>query len=429
MNEQLPSTPTITIPPIMSNPLFSQTPRKKSKWWIGVAGLLIVAGLGVGGWFLYRTLIPTPEEVLTRTLGNLPTIKTFHVETLLTPVEGEDIFSEKILELVPSGADLSEDVMDVEVSIEGDVEIGNFFENDMRFFTSLSISALREGVREVLLATDVIEDQGVTYSRVSAMNISAGEEFGADQVFDVMFESFLNQWIGGTDDLLGELQSRIEDIRAEKMAASPLTDAHLLRLKETWEASMVFSISQIYEKEIVNGEEAYHYGLMFDADAWDDLLDRCEEILNDTYLGSENGKWSEDMRPYILENTEVWISTSRYLPLRIKTTLLDTDKESRTDVDISLSAYGDPVVITAPTDAITSMEMLKQMLTAMGEYMKEDSDGDGLTNEEEVRYETDAQNPDSDGDGYLDGEEVEGGYDPNGPGVLTKGGRINIVPK
>jgi len=429
MNEQLPSTPTITIPPIVSHPLFSQTPRKKSRWWMGVVGLLVVAGFGASGWFLYRALIPTPEEVLARMLGNLPAIKTFHIETLLAPIEGEDIFSKKMLELVPSGADLSRDVIDVEVSMAGDVEIGNLFENDMRFFVSLSISALREGVREVLLATDVIEDQGVTYSRVSAMNMSAGEAFDADQMFDVMFESFLNQWIGGTDDLTEELQTKIEDIRAEKMAAEPLTDAHLLRLRETWEASTVFSISKMYEKEIVNGEEAYHYGLMFDAGAWDDVLDRCEEILADTYLGSEDGTWSEDLRPYVLENTEVWISTSRYLPLRVTTTLFDTEKDSRTHVDISLSAYGDPVVITAPTDAITSMEMLKQMLTAMGEYMKEDSDGDGLTNDEEMSYQTDVQNSDSDGDGYLDGEEVESGYDPNGPGELTKSGRINIVPK
>jgi hypothetical protein len=48
-----------------------------------------------------------------------------------------------------------------------------------------------------------------------------------------------------------------------------------------------------------------------------------------------------------------------------------------------------------------------------------DTDGDGLSDREEVKvYFTDPLNPDTDGDGYLDGEEVEGGYDPKGPGKL-----------
>jgi hypothetical protein len=41
-----------------------------------------------------------------------------------------------------------------------------------------------------------------------------------------------------------------------------------------------------------------------------------------------------------------------------------------------------------------------------------DSDGDGLTDPEEVLYQTDPQNPDSDGDGFSDGEEVDAGSDP-----------------
>lgn len=47
-----------------------------------------------------------------------------------------------------------------------------------------------------------------------------------------------------------------------------------------------------------------------------------------------------------------------------------------------------------------------------------DADNDGLTDEEEVLYGTDATNPDTDGDGYLDGEEVDSGYNPAGSGKL-----------
>lgn len=45
---------------------------------------------------------------------------------------------------------------------------------------------------------------------------------------------------------------------------------------------------------------------------------------------------------------------------------------------------------------------------------KKDTDEDGLSDREEVRvYATDPRNPDSDGDGYKDGEEVTHFYDPN----------------
>ncbi|MFH1286768.1 MAG: L,D-transpeptidase family protein [Candidatus Magasanikbacteria bacterium] len=47
-----------------------------------------------------------------------------------------------------------------------------------------------------------------------------------------------------------------------------------------------------------------------------------------------------------------------------------------------------------------------------------DSDGDGLTDAEEVFYYTDAFNPDTDGDGFLDGLEVDYDYSPHaGPGI------------
>ena len=52
-----------------------------------------------------------------------------------------------------------------------------------------------------------------------------------------------------------------------------------------------------------------------------------------------------------------------------------------------------------------------------------DTDGDGLTDYEEVRiYGTDPLNPDTDGDGYLDGEEVLSGHDPlRGDGAKLPG--------
>lgn len=53
---------------------------------------------------------------------------------------------------------------------------------------------------------------------------------------------------------------------------------------------------------------------------------------------------------------------------------------------------------------------------------KGDPDKDGLTNEQEAYYGTDANDPDSDNDGYSDGQEVASSHNPLGSGKLNKKG-------
>ncbi|MEA2064697.1 MAG: hypothetical protein U9O66_00145 [Patescibacteria group bacterium] len=50
----------------------------------------------------------------------------------------------------------------------------------------------------------------------------------------------------------------------------------------------------------------------------------------------------------------------------------------------------------------------------------QDTDSDGLFDDEEAEYGCDINNPDTDGDGFLDGDEVKNGYNPNGEGKLLK---------
>lgn len=100
------------------------------------------------------------------------------------------------------------------------------------------------------------------------------------------------------------------------------------------------------------------------------------------------------------------------------------------------SVNGNAPVAPAPVAATTTEPAVPQPLSPAI-----DSDGDGLTDQQEIQYGTDPQkadtdgdgltdyeeifiwhtnplNPDTDGDGFSDGQEVKNGYNPNGSGRL-----------
>ncbi len=73
------------------------------------------------------------------------------------------------------------------------------------------------------------------------------------------------------------------------------------------------------------------------------------------------------------------------------------------------------VVIDTDGDGLTDEEEV-----VLGtDPLEADTDGDGLFDgEETATYQTDPLNPDSDGDTFLDGQEVRNGYSPKGTGKL-----------
>ncbi|WP_424221035.1 inverse autotransporter beta domain-containing protein, partial [Buttiauxella gaviniae] len=69
--------------------------------------------------------------------------------------------------------------------------------------------------------------------------------------------------------------------------------------------------------------------------------------------------------------------------------------------------------------------------TTLMRLVNPDSDGDGLTDEEELEHGTDPNNPDTDGDGISDKDEITNGtdpLDPNDPGAatITDGGLVPV---
>lgn len=93
----------------------------------------------------------------------------------------------------------------------------------------------------------------------------------------------------------------------------------------------------------------------------------------------------------------------------------DTDGDGLTD-DQEATLGTNAKASDTDGDGLTDGEEVNVYKT---DPLRADTDGDGLTDGDEVKvWKTDPTKADTDGDGFSDGQEVQNGYNPNGPGKL-----------
>lgn len=116
-----------------------------------------------------------------------------------------------------------------------------------------------------------------------------------------------------------------------------------------------------------------------------------------------------------IENQEIVVTENNQNETITDSIVSGTDNSPQTQIVTNLEKDSDG-------DGLTDIEELK---LGTNPYSA-DTDSDGLTDWAEIKiYKTDPLNPDSDGDGFKDGEEVINGYDPARGG----GARLFEVPQ
>ncbi|MFH1099243.1 MAG: hypothetical protein V1723_05010 [Candidatus Uhrbacteria bacterium] len=180
----------------------------------------------------------------------------------------------------------------------------------------------------------------------------------------------------------------------------------------------------------VDGVQAYHFNVVLDTEAVRGLLKKV--------LSNE----SDPLTPELIEaieaaRGEVWIAkrTGDFVRMEHSFDVAASEKSGQQtprvhgQIAFNFSDWGKLIVVEEPADAVPVEQILSSFLGGLtGQSQDEgktstvspalDSDSDGLSDADELRYGTDPQNPDSDGDGYRDGDEVRDGYNPKGSGRL-----------
>lgn len=85
--------------------------------------------------------------------------------------------------------------------------------------------------------------------------------------------------------------------------------------------------------------------------------------------------------------------------------------------------------LATPAAAAPAARSAHGLTTSFQDYPVDDSDGDGLSDDEEDDLGTDPNDPDTDGDGVNDGDEVDAGTDPlDSKDYPNKGGGTGTLP-
>lgn len=100
-------------------------------------------------------------------------------------------------------------------------------------------------------------------------------------------------------------------------------------------------------------------------------------------------------------------------------TNINANLNTNTNLSTNINANTNVNIIQPPLDTDGDGLTDAQELELQTNPRLADSDGDGLTDKDEINiYKTNPINGDTDGDGYLDGVEIKNGFDPLGPGKL-----------
>lgn len=176
--------------------------------------------------------------------------------------------------------------------------------------------------------------------------------------------------------------------------------------------------------EKIEGADAYRYEILFDNDKISQLyFDLSAEGKQLTELQLKSLK--EKINKLESIKGEVWVGEKDLLIYKINLVISQKNNAGKTEVSLQIKNHNMPVAIEMPKEAKTLKELMNEILLSvlgggnMQESVKQDSDGDSLTDTDEIEiWNTNPNHPDTDGDGFWDGDEVRNGFNPNGAGQL-----------
>lgn len=389
--------------PVLLEPGLPQAQPLHHTWRVIIAIVAVLGALvGVGAWSAYGYYTSTPEYVTERLATAWPAVTTYHyVGSMTASSTGGDgstvqnFLNNQTGEIVFTGDVDRTDPVAVKFSSEATLTV-----------SLLKAALLLRGAGEDLYLK--IDDIPV----LSSLTPPLKEFFG---------QWFRLNWPSVRDNVPVSQTALPTAYQESGSELSRLGDADVRQqLEDILDFRQFIVLGDKIGSEQLGEIKTNHYTFTLDIDQLYQAALQVVALLGKT--DQVGAAAQADLRQSLTQWQEmrgdIWIGAADYLPYRW--TLAGTFTQETQTIAIQyamqLNNFNQPVTITIPTDAINLMDKLTALTSAVPQTP--DTDGDGLSNQQETFYRTDSANPDSDGDGYTDGEEVKNGYNPNGAGAL-----------
>ncbi|MCK5490609.1 MAG: hypothetical protein KAI67_02085 [Candidatus Pacebacteria bacterium] len=292
------------------------------------------------------------------------------------------------------------------------------------------------------------------------MNLKNLDSELLESIPEVQLDSYKNKWY----------ELRMKDLKDMGILSSEIFDVidsskeNKLDIKGIYEKYDLFNFKSDLGDEKLGNVDVYHYSVEADSNA---LIDLYIELIREGLLMQEQGEISSmglmndfdeaidkfeenpEYREIIKDfsnevKIEMWIGKDDNFIYKVKIHLeMNEDSlknlerrideieglssnnsvNSREDtfsfsinIELNMSEFNQPLNIEKPKDYENLLMVLMKSAMSSSLSSSVDSDGDGLTDDMELMFKTDINNPDTDGDGFTDGDEIDGGYDPLIPG-------------
>lgn len=434
-------------PPITPEAAPLLTTAKTSKAPVKMKAIIIMVLLGIlvlggGAFAYYRFLWMTPEKVMAKMMENLETVKTFEysgqADVSFTPEQKTDETS--VASTLASDFYQDSGPIKLTISFNGATDANDANNQKGRLAIKIDSS---QAENKMSLGLETISLEKNVYLKFTEL---------PDLGF-ISLGSLEEQWIK-TD--LKDIEDNTNLISTD-MASSSLLEEKKEKLEKLLTNKDLFEISAELEDESIDGNNSYHYLLNISDENQYNLIVAILGIISDEKVSeAEETKIKESLKKKDFSGLDLWVSKKDYLPTKISFKGSRKDENGKITGEINLSLllknYNQTIKIEAPESSKSFQEVFTQVVNNfLGEdnnniswsddeiltgepgdemfteepgqedsieymFSDTDSDGDGLSDQEEMFLGTDLNKADTDDDGYPDGAEIEAGYNPLGEG-------------
>lgn len=210
-------------------------------------------------------------------------------------------------------------------------------------------------------------------------------------------------------------------------------------ISKIFKEAKLFKSIKSFQGDAIDSVPVFHYLIALDAKGFSEFITKLEEVAQNRF---ENQNFPVDFPQEKIDKikkelekienipVEIWIEKESYFlrKLSIGHFEFETDINGTDKIDVllglELNKINESIDAQAPKGGKSLEKIMENLFEKLNKQMllnnankleiTEDGDKDGLTNQEELFYGTDINNPDTDGDGFSDGDEVKNGYNPNG---------------